>query len=111
MENDTLAGRQFGEIYRVQGRKDLHAFLLHAVEASGGRVLYASRADRAPIYLGVQLGSDERLGLLVYPSALRAPRSATARPTRCEASYATARRPAGSVSTPSRVTSPASMSP
>lgn len=67
MENDTLAGRQFGEVYRVQGRTDLHAFLLTAVEASGGRVLYASRADRAPVYLGVQLGSDERLGLLVYP--------------------------------------------
>lgn len=67
MENDTLAGRQFGEVYRVQGRRDLHAFLLRAVEASGGRVLYASRTDRAPVYLGVQLDSDERLGLLIYP--------------------------------------------
>ena len=67
MEDNTLAGRAFGEVYRVQGRKDLHEFLLRAVEASGGRVIYASGADRAPVYLGVQLDSDERLGLLVYP--------------------------------------------
>jgi hypothetical protein len=67
VEDDTLAGRHFGEVYRVQGRKDLHEFLLRAVEASGGRVIYASGADRAPVFLGVQLDSDERLGLLVYP--------------------------------------------
>ncbi|MBO1766114.1 hypothetical protein [Allobranchiibius sp. GilTou38] len=46
---------------------DLHDFLVHAVEASGGRVLYASDPGRAPVYLGVQLESDERIGLLVYP--------------------------------------------
>lgn len=67
MEEEPLAGRAFGEVYRVQGRSDLHAFLLDAVRASGGRVLYASDLHRAPVYLGVQLDSDERIGMLVYP--------------------------------------------
>ena len=67
MEEEPLAGRAFGEVYRVQGRSDLHAFLLYAVRASGGRVLYASDPHRAPVYLGVQLDSDERIGMLVYP--------------------------------------------
>mgnify|MGYP003441151020 FL=1 len=67
MEEAILAGRAFGEIYRVQGRSDLHDFLVNAVEAAGGRVLYASDPSRAPVYLGVQLDSDERIGMLVYP--------------------------------------------
>jgi hypothetical protein len=67
VEDESLAGRAFGEVYRVQGRTDLHDFLVHAVEASGGRVLYASDPGRAPVYLGVQLDSDERIGMLVYP--------------------------------------------
>lgn len=67
MENELLAGRMLGEVYRVQGRADLHAFLLAAVEAAGGRVIYASDSGRAPVFLGVQLDSDERLGLLIYP--------------------------------------------
>lgn len=62
-----LAGRSFGEVYRVHGRADLHEFLQDAVHASGGRLLYVSQKDRAPIYMGVQLDSDERLGMLVYP--------------------------------------------
>ena len=67
VEEESLAGRAFGEVYRVQGRSDLHDFLVHAVEASGGHVLYASDPGRAPVYLGVQLDSDERIGMLVYP--------------------------------------------
>jgi hypothetical protein len=66
VDETSLAGRSFGEIYRVQGRADLHAFLIDSVEASGGRVLYASSPTRAPVYLGVQLDSDERIGMLVY---------------------------------------------
>lgn len=67
MDDETLAGRRYGEVYRVSGRADLHAFLVQAIEASGGRVLYASDKGRAPVFLGVQLDSDERLGLLIYP--------------------------------------------
>lgn len=62
-----MAGRDVGEVYRVSGRRDLHSFLLDAVESSGGRLLYASVANRAPVYLGIQANSDERIGVLVYP--------------------------------------------
>ncbi|WP_210115773.1 hypothetical protein [Acidipropionibacterium timonense] len=67
MTDDLIARRALGEVYRVSNRVDLHTFLLHAVEASGGHVLYASAEDRAPVFLGVQLDSDERIGMLVYP--------------------------------------------
>lgn len=67
MDDKLIAQRAFGRVYRVQNRADLHDFLLHAVEASGGRVLYASDPGRAPVYLGVQLDSEERIGMLVYP--------------------------------------------
>ncbi|WP_414172265.1 hypothetical protein [Clavibacter tessellarius] len=67
MEDELLASRAFGEVYRVQGRADLHDFLIRAIQASGGRVIYVSDAGRAPIYLGVQLSSDERIGMLIYP--------------------------------------------
>jgi hypothetical protein len=67
LEEASVAGRTFGEVYRVQGRADLHAFLVAAVNRSGGRVLYASDPNRAPVYLGVQLDSDERIGMLIYP--------------------------------------------
>lgn len=67
MDEQLIAGRAFGEVYRVQRRADLHSFLIEAVNRSGGRVLYATDPNRAPIYLGVQLDSDERIGMLVYP--------------------------------------------
>ena len=67
MNGQQIAGRDVGEVYRVSGRRDLHAFLLEAVGASGGRVLYASDPSRAPVYLGIQASSDERIGVLVYP--------------------------------------------
>lgn len=67
MNEYLVAGREVGEVYRVSGRRDIHSFLLDAVESSGGRLLYASDASRAPVYLGIQAGSDERIGVLVYP--------------------------------------------
>jgi hypothetical protein len=67
VDHELIARRAFGEIYRVRNRADLHDFLIHSVEASGGRVLYASDPDRAPVYLGVQLDTDERIGMFIYP--------------------------------------------
>lgn len=67
MGYELLAGRGIGTVYKVKGRHDQHAFLTDSVEASGGRLIYASPPDRAPVYLGVQLDSDERVGILVYP--------------------------------------------
>lgn len=62
-----LAGRAYARVYRVQDRRDVHDFLREAVVASGGQVLHASDAARAPVYLGVRTSGGERQGLLVYP--------------------------------------------
>jgi len=54
-------------VYSVSRRQDIHGFILDAVRASGGTILYASDPGRAPIYVGLQGSQDERLGLLIYP--------------------------------------------
>ncbi|MBV8539184.1 MAG: hypothetical protein JO268_01200 [Pseudonocardiales bacterium] len=65
---DWSAGRSYARVYPVgKSRGDLHAFLMDAVQRSGGRVLYASEPTRAPVFLGVQGARDERIGLLIYP--------------------------------------------
>lgn len=66
MKDEGLAGRSYARVYRASGRGDLHDFLRVAVERSGGRVLYASGANRSPVYLGIQGPGDERLGVLCY---------------------------------------------
>ncbi|MBY6717671.1 hypothetical protein HQ303_19730, partial [Rhodococcus sp. BP-110] len=62
-----FAGRSYARVYSVLGKKDIHRFLVAAVEAAGGRVLYASAPARTPVYLGVQDSRGDRLGLLIYP--------------------------------------------
>lgn len=64
---DDVAGRAYASVYRVSGsRAALHARLISAVEASGGRLLYASEPTRAPVYLGIESPRGERIGVLVY---------------------------------------------
>lgn len=65
--DELIADRAHARSYRVAGRQDVHEFLRDAVTASGGKLLFASPATRAPVYLGVQGAGDERLGLLCYP--------------------------------------------
>ena len=65
--DELIADRAYARSYRVSGRQDVHEFLCEAVAASGGKLLFASPATRAPVYLGVQGAGDERLGLLCYP--------------------------------------------
>jgi Methylase-associated X1 len=71
----VLAGRQVPRVYRVSGRGDLHEFLLGAVQLSGGTVLYASDPNRVPVYIGLDAGDGQRVGLMVYP--FRVTRKAT----------------------------------
>lgn len=63
---EPLAGRAYAPVYRVLGRQDLHDGLLAAVRASGAQALYASPADRAPVFVGIQGRGDERIGVLCY---------------------------------------------
>lgn len=62
-----MAGRAVPRVYRVAGRADLHSFLVDAVGACGGTVLYASDPQRVPVYLGVEVPAGHRLGLMIYP--------------------------------------------
>jgi hypothetical protein len=65
--DEDIAGRCYARVYRASGRRDLHAFLCDSVRAAGARVVYVSVPTRAPVYLGVEIGDEERLGLLCYP--------------------------------------------
>lgn len=68
MSEEYIAGRAYAPVYRVaKERASLHSRLLAALDQAGGQVLYVSRPDRAPVFLGVEAPSGERLGLLVYP--------------------------------------------
>ncbi|MGZ3141379.1 hypothetical protein ACVDFE_05135 [Lentzea chajnantorensis] len=65
--SDFVADRAYARVYNTPSRTDVHAFLCEAVSQSGGQLLYASDPKRSPIYLGIQTGSNERVGVLVYP--------------------------------------------
>ncbi len=65
MIEEPLAARTYAQVYKVSGKGDVHDWLLNAVTRSGGRVLHATSATRAPTFLGVEVG-EERLGILAY---------------------------------------------
>lgn len=70
---EDLAGRSYANVYRTSGKSDLHRYLLSVVERAGGEVLFASRPNRAPVYLGIQGPNDERIGVLCYPFRCNTP--------------------------------------
>lgn len=64
---EPVAGRAYARVYRLSSRRaGLHSRLLEAVQSAGGRTLFASEPDRAPVYLGIEAPSGERVGVLVY---------------------------------------------
>lgn len=70
MPDEGLAGRSYFRVYRVSGKRELHAFLVDAVRSAGGEVVYSSEPTRAPLYLTVEAGGQNRsetTGILVYP--------------------------------------------
>lgn len=62
-----IAGRSYARTYRQSGKRDIVEFLADAVHQSGGRLLYASGHNRAPVFLGVETSQGERIGIMVYP--------------------------------------------
>jgi hypothetical protein len=63
-----VAGREVPRVYRVMNsRNDIHEMLANAIASSGATVLFSSPPDRAPVFLGMQTESGERLGVLCYP--------------------------------------------
>lgn len=66
MADESIAGRNYAQAHRVVGRADLREFVVSAVTASGGRLLYASEGHRAPLFIGVQSEGDATLGIMCY---------------------------------------------
>jgi hypothetical protein len=53
-------------MYHPVQRRKHHDFLEQAVERSGGRVVSSSGPSQAPLFLGVEIASGERLGTCAY---------------------------------------------
>ncbi|XVV10951.1 hypothetical protein ACQP2X_39855 [Actinoplanes sp. CA-131856] len=62
-----VAGRSYARVYSVRRRQQLHDYLLRAVEQAGGRVLYSSGFEQAPVFVGVEAPTGERVGVMAYP--------------------------------------------
>jgi hypothetical protein len=64
---ETVAGRAYARAFKTIRREEQQQRLLDAVNASGGRLLFASGADRRPVYLGIEAPGGERIGVMAYP--------------------------------------------
>jgi hypothetical protein len=62
----TESGRSYARRYERVQRRMHHDFLEEAVERSGGRVLFSSGPDSAPLFLGVEDASGQRGGICAY---------------------------------------------
>jgi hypothetical protein len=60
------SGRSYARRYERVQRRQHHAFLVDAVERSGGRVLFTSGPDSAPLFLGVEDNAGQRLSICAY---------------------------------------------
>ncbi|HEX8105189.1 MAG TPA: hypothetical protein VF533_21395 [Solirubrobacteraceae bacterium] len=63
---DHPSGRSYFKAYRVR-REAERAFLIRAVECSGGRVVADSGGSRAPIYFAIQEPDGALTAALIYP--------------------------------------------
>lgn len=62
----TEPGRSYARIYDHLQRLKHHAFVERAVERSGGRVVSSTGPSKAPLFLGVETASGERLAVCAY---------------------------------------------
>ena len=60
------SGRSYARGYERVRRRDHHAFIEAAIEKSGGRVLFSSGHDTAPLFLGVEDAAGQRVGICAY---------------------------------------------
>ncbi|MBJ7520619.1 MAG: hypothetical protein JHC84_13065 [Solirubrobacteraceae bacterium] len=60
------AERTYARTYHPVQRKAVHEFLVDAVEASGGRVLFTSSPTSAPFFVASERGDGERVGVCAY---------------------------------------------
>jgi hypothetical protein len=62
--NDS--GRSYARPYERVQRRPHHAFLEEAVARSGGRVLFTTGSDSAPLFLGIEDDAGQRVGVCAY---------------------------------------------
>jgi restriction-modification system family protein len=62
----SVTGRSYARTYERVRRRDHHAFIEAAIERSGGRVLFSSGPNRAPLFLGLEDERGERTGICAY---------------------------------------------
>src|SRR5689334_8750950 len=58
--------RDYARTYEGVQRREHHKFLADAVQRAGGRVLYSSGPDVAPLFMAVEDDNGERQGLVAY---------------------------------------------
>lgn len=59
-------GRSYARRYERVQRRSHHAFVEEAVVRSGGRVLFTSGPDSAPLFLGIEDDAGQRVGVCAY---------------------------------------------
>jgi hypothetical protein len=60
------SGRSYAHVYENVRRREHHEFVQHAIEHSGARVLASSPPNAAPLFLGIEDDSGERMGVCAY---------------------------------------------
>jgi hypothetical protein len=60
------SGRSYARRYERVQRSQHHGFVQEAIERSGGRVLFTSGSDTAPLFLGVEDAAGQRVGICAY---------------------------------------------
>jgi hypothetical protein len=60
------SGRSYARRYERVLRREHHEFVQAAIERSGGRVLFATGSDSAPLFLGVEDDRGQRIGVCAY---------------------------------------------
>lgn len=62
----TDSGRSYARPYERVRRGSHHAFIEAAIARSGGRVLFTSGPDSAPLFLGIEDDAGQRVGICAY---------------------------------------------
>ncbi len=60
------SGRSYARRYDRVQRRQHHTFLEAAIKRSGGRVLFSSGPDTAPLFLGIEDRDGQRVGICAY---------------------------------------------
>ncbi|MGN6871858.1 MAG: hypothetical protein ACTHMY_25995 [Solirubrobacteraceae bacterium] len=60
------SGRSYARRYERVLRREHHEFVKDAIERSGGRVLFATGPECAPLFLGVEDDHGQRVGVCAY---------------------------------------------